>query len=87
MRAADFFSWLDKLPDAVYRLKGWVCLLESDVGSAAARNFEVQAAGRHWRTAAQVEPYEAGQLVVIGRAGDPALEQFVSDLRLLGRSP
>ena len=84
--ASDFFASLDKLPSSVYRVKGWVWLLETGPNHSAAdagppARFEVQAAGSHWRVAAVPEGGERSQLVVIGRSNDRAFETFLRELQ------
>lgn len=83
--APRFFALLDELPDAVYRVKGWVSLEEP--GSDVAPRFELQAAGSRWRVSAQSELDDRNQLVVIGRAGDAAFDDFLRRLRALRTEP
>jgi G3E family GTPase len=88
--ASRFFELLDNTPDAVYRLKGWVCLEEAradpaPAGIGPATRFEVQAAGAHWRVVPQAGPGEGSQLVVIGRCNDRGFETFLSKLRGLNQ--
>jgi G3E family GTPase len=61
--ADSFFAILDRIPDSVYRIKGWVTLKEK----SNLTRYEVQAAGSSWRVNACSEAPEIQALVVIGK--------------------
>lgn len=80
--APRFFALLDDIPDAVYRVKGWVWLQEP---GQPAKRFGVQAAGSRWRVAIDEAADQNNRLIAIGRSGDRALDEFVEALRTLSR--
>lgn len=89
--AADFFNLLDELSDAVYRLKGWVCLDEVEPeysgSSILQKGYDVQATGVHWRVLSREQNDQHSQLVAIGASDDASFLSFVDKLRSLGPRP
>lgn len=70
--AAAFFAALDRIPDSVYRIKGWLTLKQGD----AETRYEVQAAGPRWRVDCSEDMLGANQLVVIGSSNSESFSDF-----------
>ena len=77
--ADAFFALLERIPDSVYRMKGWVTLQQR----GALARYEVQAAGPRWRVNASAVAPDLKQLVVIGRHDSEAFTEFCESLLAL----
>ena len=77
----DFFGLLDQIPEAVYRMKGRIRVLEGNRKLQQVETYSVQAAGAHWRVVRETTDGDLEPLIVIGRGNDPTLESFVRELR------
>jgi G3E family GTPase len=77
--ADAFFALLERIPDSVYRMKGWVTLQQR----GELTRYEVQAAGPRWRVNASAVAPDLEQLVVIGRHDSEAFTGFCESLLAL----
>lgn len=77
---APFFSWLDNLPPSVYRVKGWLWVIDAGKPPAC---LEIQAVGRRWRASPSDHTPGGSQIVVIGH-NHPDLHDWVLASNKLG---
>jgi hypothetical protein len=77
--ADAFFSLLDQIPDALYRLKGWVQIQHSD----RCERYALQAAGSRWRVEVELVEQGPDQVVVIGRSDNNQFASFCTELQAL----
>ena len=82
---ARLLTLLNAIPEAVYRVKGWIFVATAEGSS----RFQLQAMGRRWRLE-PADPQRAEEdssgLVVLGRAEDPAFTAFSQALAHLDES-
>ena len=77
--AEAFFALLARIPESIYRIKGWVTLEQK----GHLTRYEVQAVGSSWRVSCREVAQESAQLVIIGRRDSEAFTGFCMMLRAL----
>ena len=78
----EFFALLDRLPESLYRMKGFVWLRSHR--QQAPRCLNVQVVGRRWRVSEAGSERPDSHLILIGKAGDAWFSQYAANLGMLG---
>ncbi len=81
LSATSFFDLLDRLPEALYRMKGSVWLRSRP--EEAPRCVHVQVVGPRWRVTDGEVDTKDSHLVLIGRAGAPSFLEYAAALERL----